>query len=197
MEDWNVGHKPLARHYKASLRCKFLTSYNVSNVPIVPPPRIFRITSVPGSMNSSTYKPRHPRMSDYRTRLETYVNWPHISVSAEQLAACGLFYEGEDDITVCFFCGNGINNWESDDVPWNEHRRLYPTCGYVKLVDRHTGRKPYAQTHLDDEIITEACSIFPKALVEKVVTRHLQESSRFLLHLLSSVMRSWKYKGTI
>ena len=33
----------------------------------------------------------------------------------------------------CFHCGNGLRNWESEDIPWEEHARWYPDCHYVIL----------------------------------------------------------------
>lgn len=40
---------------------------------------------------------------------------------------------GLSDHVRCFHCGNGLRNWEKDDIPWNEHARWYPECSYVLL----------------------------------------------------------------
>lgn len=34
---------------------------------------------------------------------------------------------------LCFYCGQGLRDWEDDDDPWIEHGRWSPTCSYVLL----------------------------------------------------------------
>lgn len=69
----------------------------------------------------------NPSMQDYTARLKTFVNW---NVRAEaspcDFAAAGFYYLGQSDRTKCFNCGGGLQNWEVDDDPWEEHAKHYP-----------------------------------------------------------------------
>ena len=38
------------------------------------------------------------------------------------------------DHVRCFYCGNGLRNWEDEDNPWEEHAHWYPNCNYVNIV---------------------------------------------------------------
>ena len=38
------------------------------------------------------------------------------------------------DHVRCFQCGGGLRNWESSDIPWDEHTRWYSNCAFVRLV---------------------------------------------------------------
>ena len=38
------------------------------------------------------------------------------------------------DHVKCFYCGNGLRNWEDEDNPWEEHAYWYPNCNYVNIV---------------------------------------------------------------
>ena len=35
---------------------------------------------------------------------------------------------------VCFHCGAGLNKWEPQDNPWEEHVKWKPNCEYLRLV---------------------------------------------------------------
>lgn len=78
-----------------------------------------------------------PKRKDFLTvesRLGSYSVWPdRVSQKPNDLADAGFFYCGLSDHVRCFHCGNGLRNWEKDDVPWNEHARWYPECSYVLL----------------------------------------------------------------
>lgn len=43
-------------------------------------------------------------------------------------------FAGLSDHVRCFHCGNGLRNWETEDLPWNEHARWYPDCTFVRLT---------------------------------------------------------------
>ncbi|KAG0722737.1 E3 ubiquitin-protein ligase XIAP [Chionoecetes opilio] len=55
---------------------------------------------------------------------------------------------GLSDHVRCFYCGNGLRNWEKDDDPWEEHARWYPECNYIHVkmgqeyVDKVRREKP-------------------------------------------------------
>lgn len=44
-----------------------------------------------------------------------------------------IFFSGISDHVLCFFCGNGINNFEETDIPWILHAQSYPDCTFVNI----------------------------------------------------------------
>lgn len=103
--------------------------------------------------------PQHsgPKRKDYLTyesRVASFVRWPElVKQKPGELAEAGFFYCGLSDHVRCFHCGNGLRNWESDDLPWNEHARWYPECNFVlvkkgqEFIDKvRRERPPYIRT---------------------------------------------------
>ena len=83
-------------------------------------------------------KHKAPMRKDYITReqrLQSFDRWPkRINQIPNELVEAGFFYCGLSDHVRCFHCGGGVRNWETDDVPWVLHARLYPNCLYVVLT---------------------------------------------------------------
>ncbi|CAG4929921.1 unnamed protein product [Colias eurytheme] len=78
---------------------------------------------------------RHPTKASLPTRLATFDRWPYDRPQAPQsLAEAGFFYTGVEDQVRCFYCDGGLGKWEAGDVPWREHARWFPQCGYVLLL---------------------------------------------------------------
>ncbi|KAG8172504.1 hypothetical protein JTE90_017585 [Oedothorax gibbosus] len=193
VDDWNVGQKPLKEHIKKSPKCPFLLSSNVGNVPFVPPRPSSKVqTTSHSSLNFLNYKPKYPKMSAFEKRLDTFRNFPLLHVSARQLADCGFYYTGvaTDDEVTCFFCGGALGHWEYNDEPWVEHAKFFPNCAHLKLQRQHRGLNsvsgspattsppPDTTQAVEEKWIAEACHIFPKSLVEKVVLQHFEQTSR-------------------
>ncbi|XP_042858053.1 death-associated inhibitor of apoptosis 2-like, partial [Penaeus japonicus] len=82
-----------------------------------------------------------PKRKDFlftESRLASFVKWPErVTQKPCDLAEAGFFYCGLSDHVRCFHCGNGLRNWEDNDIPWNEHARWYPECSYVLLKKGH------------------------------------------------------------
>lgn len=34
---------------------------------------------------------------------------------------------------LCFYCGQGLKDWEDNDEPWTEHAKWSPNCSYLLL----------------------------------------------------------------
>nr|BDT62997.1 MAG: baculoviral IAP repeat-containing protein [Trachysalambria curvirostris nimavirus] len=93
-----------------------------------------------------------PKRRDFITtesRMGSFVGWPErVSQRPTDLAEAGFFYCGLSDHVRCFHCGNGLRNWEEDDIPWNEHATYYPECNFVLLkkgqdfIDKVRREKP-------------------------------------------------------
>ena len=41
---------------------------------------------------------------------------------------------GISDQVLCFYCEGGLQNWEPNDDPWEEHAKHFPGCGYLNLM---------------------------------------------------------------
>lgn len=44
-----------------------------------------------------------------------------------------LFVLGKGDQTICYFCGQGLKDWEEDDDPWIQHALWFPNCKFILL----------------------------------------------------------------
>ncbi|XP_038213958.1 baculoviral IAP repeat-containing protein 7-B [Zerene cesonia] len=78
---------------------------------------------------------RHPTKASLPARLATFDRWPYDRPQAPQsLAEAGFFYTGVEDQVRCFYCDGGLGKWEAGDIPWREHARWFPQCGYVLLL---------------------------------------------------------------
>ncbi|MCW4345383.1 MAG: baculoviral IAP repeat-containing protein [Candidatus Thiodiazotropha endolucinida] len=74
-------------------------------------------------------------MHYYQDRILTFHNWPkQIIPDKFCLAQAGFYYTGQSDVTVCFACNLKLNQWDRQDMPWEEHKRLSPDCRYLKMV---------------------------------------------------------------
>jgi baculoviral IAP repeat-containing protein 2/3 len=47
----------------------------------------------------------------------------------------------------CFHCDGGLRLWEKTDIPWQEHARWFPDCGFVLLIK--------GQQFIDESIISK------------------------------------------
>ncbi|CAL1538191.1 unnamed protein product [Lymnaea stagnalis] len=80
------------------------------------------------------FLPKRKEYSSFEERKRTFEGWPVVFLTAERLAAAGFWYLGEGDRVRCFFCGGGVRNWLPEDDPMSEHRRIFPTCGFVSMA---------------------------------------------------------------
>lgn len=40
---------------------------------------------------------------------------------------------GQNDFVMCFFCSQGLRDWDEKDDPWEEHSRWSPKCSFLLL----------------------------------------------------------------
>ncbi|KAK7503143.1 hypothetical protein BaRGS_00005769, partial [Batillaria attramentaria] len=67
-------------------------------------------------------------------RESTFRGWPHLETHPPSIMAeAGFYYTGDTDGVRCFCCGTGVKTWESNDVPWIEHGRWFPSCDFLRL----------------------------------------------------------------
>ena len=61
-------------------------------------------------------------MMFYEDRLSTFENWSkQINPDKYRLAKAGFYYKGQVDVVTCFSCNITVNDWETNDNPWEEH----------------------------------------------------------------------------
>jgi len=72
-------------------------------------------------------------------RLQTYKYWPFSlkeQCNANSMSAAGFFCVGgedEPDLVECFMCCKQLDGWESNDDPWEEHKKHQPNCQFMQL----------------------------------------------------------------
>ena len=93
-----------------------------------------------GTSNNHTFPclhPINPHMRSREARLQTFLDhctvWPahRIRASPQQIVDAGMFYLGNGDRVKCWYCNGGLQNWEREDVPWEEHAKWFPMCEYL------------------------------------------------------------------
>ena len=81
--------------------------------------------------------PINPHMRSREMRIQTFLDhsstWPahQIQATPSDIADAGMYYLGERDRVKCWYCNGGLQNWERDDSPWEEHAKWFPLCEFV------------------------------------------------------------------
>ena len=81
--------------------------------------------------------PINPHMRSRKARLQTFLDnasrWPahRIRATPADIADAGMYYLGERDRVKCWYCNGGLQNWERDDSPWEEHAKWFPLCEFL------------------------------------------------------------------
>lgn len=79
--------------------------------------------------------PSSPQYATYQARLESFQGWlPKHNQDPSKLASAGFFYYGISDQVECFYCEGRLHEWKAEDDPWVDHARLFPECGFIRLV---------------------------------------------------------------
>ncbi|CAK8686356.1 unnamed protein product [Clavelina lepadiformis] len=79
----------------------------------------------------------NPHMRSEESRLQTFLDhsssWPahRIRATPRQIANAGMYYLGVRDRVKCWYCNGGLQNWERDDDPWEEHAKWFPLCEFT------------------------------------------------------------------
>ena len=119
--------------------------------------RLIRLRSTTSSVchRLGLYTPNtDTKYSDYlsiRKRIDSFevAAWRQQSIlqqtspllTPESFARAGFFYSGTADNVMCFWCGLGLNQWESTDDPMVEHVRFTPRCTWLLRASAATESK--------------------------------------------------------
>ncbi|XP_040179864.1 E3 ubiquitin-protein ligase XIAP isoform X2 [Rana temporaria] len=123
--NWEPGDIAWNEHRRHFPDCFFVLGRDVGNVAL-------ESSSIPYSTRRGSEVPDHPAMSQYKARLDSFVNWTY-PINKEILSKAGFYSTGEQDATKCFYCGGELKVWSPRDDPWELHARFYPGCKF--LVD--------------------------------------------------------------
>lgn len=116
LSSWEEGDDPWSEHAKYYRNCFFILGHDVGNIPSE---MLGQGSSIPrGSLET------------FEGRLDSFQNRTH-PISREVLARAGFYSTGERDRVVCFKCGGGLKDWQSNEDPWEEHAKHYPGCSYL------------------------------------------------------------------
>lgn len=68
-------------------------------------------------------------MRSLAARVATFdYRWPNaVQASCEQIAEAGFIFLGRADRVKCWYCNGGLQNWDFDDDPWEEHAKWFPS----------------------------------------------------------------------
>ena len=71
----------------------------------------------------------------YDDRLNSFKIWPKSHpVKATNLAKAGFVYTGQGDRVFCPWCQLYLVEWETYDIPMNEHYRHSTNCEYMLMI---------------------------------------------------------------
>ncbi|XP_014488501.1 PREDICTED: death-associated inhibitor of apoptosis 1-like isoform X2 [Dinoponera quadriceps] len=110
----------------------------------------FEKTEKPNTINLNELREaRHPEYANVSDRVATFATWPEGKVQTkEQLADAGFYYSKVGDRTICYYCGGGLEGWEPNDVPLQEHIKWFAKCKYALLKLESEKTNSTASSHI-------------------------------------------------
>jgi baculoviral IAP repeat-containing protein 2/3 len=70
-----------------------------------------------------------------RARTYTFLNWPSITPSTQEMTLAGWWYTNIADRVMCIHCDIMFHNWNETDRPYEIHRLKSPQCFYVRMKE--------------------------------------------------------------
>ncbi|XP_028570914.2 E3 ubiquitin-protein ligase XIAP [Podarcis muralis] len=128
LKNWEPSDRAWSEHRRHFPRCFFVLGHDVGNVGSVS--NQSGDTSLDRSDIHNADLPQTPSMADYENRIKTFATWRYL-VSKEQLAQAGFYSLGNGDNVACFHCGGGLQEWKTDEDPWEQHAKWFPGCKYL------------------------------------------------------------------
>lgn len=125
LKNWEPGDRPWTEHKTHFPRCLFVLGRVTGNLPL-------ESNSAEGEwcVLNGAEVPANPAMASYKERLQTFWNWMY-PVNKEGLAKAGFYRHGDEDSTICFYCGGGLQDWKPSEDPWQQHAKWFPGCKYL------------------------------------------------------------------
>ncbi|KAG6017270.1 hypothetical protein E4U43_001878 [Claviceps pusilla] len=132
MDGWEEGDDPLQEHLKHSPTCGWA----------------IHVAIEADIEEYSKEDPGLPHMVEGR-RATFADKWPHEArkgwkCKTKQLVEAGWNYtptEESDDMATCAYCQLGLDGWEPNDKPYDEHYNRSPNCSFFALLNQFGGMK--------------------------------------------------------
>nr|XP_045624378.1 baculoviral IAP repeat-containing protein 3-like [Procambarus clarkii] len=217
---WERGETPRGEHQWHFPHCPFIRNQPVGNFPLIFNEKFEGYSVLLRNSKNSSYRQgidvcglspmtdngvhQHTiaKREDYLTlesRLASFNKWPErVTQKPTELSEAGFFYCGLSDHVRCYHCGNGLRNWETDDIPWDEHARWYPECTFLFLtkgkefIDQVQGERPPYETNPS---ITHINEDQHKLIKELDITKHLISMGFQGDHVMTTYHNQLKEKG--
>lgn len=144
LNEFEPNDDVLKEHLKVSPNCPLLRRRETENEPLDAEALDKVLPPASWDECGSSHRRKKSRVEDevaypeYRVpsaRMKSFETWPKsIKLKPADLVEAGFFYSGQFDITICFSCGVFVAQWEEDDNPWVEHKKLLEKeCNYLNL----------------------------------------------------------------
>ena len=79
----------------------------------------------------------------YDNRISTFATWPKSHpIPAQRYVKAGFYYSGEEDKVIWPWCNLKLTEWETYDIPVEEHQKHSPYCSFVLMLN------PFLNYHL-------------------------------------------------
>lgn len=133
---WDDGVDPLIKHYRKNSSCQFLLGN-------------FRI-QLDRLLSQQRIQHFNPRYSNNSARLHSFQDWTYSSiVSSYKLASVGFYCLGRGSKVQCFSCGLIHERWLRGDIPMEVHKRLNPTCPFIRSLKPQVPVSPLPSNTLE------------------------------------------------
>ena len=84
----------------------------------------------------------HPA-DGYDDRISTFATLPKSHpIPAQRYVKVGFYYSGKGDKVICPWCNLNLTEWETYDIPMEEHQKHSPYCSFVLMLN------PFLNYHL-------------------------------------------------
>ena len=73
----------------------------------------------------------------YDDRISTFATWPKSHpIPAQRYVKAGFYYSGKGDKVICPWCNLNLTEWETYDIPMEEHQKHSPYCSFVLMLNQ-------------------------------------------------------------
>ena len=133
MQGWTIDHDPTSAEWHR-LNCKMVLGKDNENVPMFPLRPIFSDMPKQSTDDHLAFL----NSLDLRKevdRIKTFATWTDHTVHRSDLARCGFFCLGDNNMVQCFSCNTILSQLNYGDNVAEEHQNKAPLCKMVKGIE--------------------------------------------------------------
>ncbi|XP_008184238.2 baculoviral IAP repeat-containing protein 7-B-like [Acyrthosiphon pisum] len=139
---WQPGEDPSAEHKRQSPHCAFFNDssdgYDVCGIYTSGPGELPKLQDYLESVGilQEMKPPEHKDLATLEARLQSFEKCLiPLKQNIQTLCEAGFYYQGTgtNDSMRCYYCDQGLIDWDDYDEPWTEHARWSNTCIHVLL----------------------------------------------------------------